>query len=130
MKCSICGKEINGKGNNPAPLQRGKCCDECNIKKVMPIRMFLNGMNQHQLLVLNTDGTFKITEKMNEAPLKLLQDLVGGYITLYPSKIEGMLLICDEEGLLKRREPNELAYEILGINVVGNLVLCPQDLFK
>ena len=130
MKCSICGKEIIGTGNSTAPLQRGKCCDECNFKKIVPIRMYLNGMNKNQLLVLNTDGTFQITEKMDEAPLKLLQDLVGGYITLYPSPIADMLFICDEEGLLKRRELNELAIEIFGVKIVGNLVICPKDLFK
>ena len=29
--CCICGKEINGYGNNPSPLKdSGRCCEECN----------------------------------------------------------------------------------------------------
>lgn len=38
--CVLCGKHINGYGNNPAPLaDEGKCCDECNSTKVIPARM-------------------------------------------------------------------------------------------
>ena len=38
--CVLCGKHINGHGNNPAPLaDEGKCCDECNKTKVIPARM-------------------------------------------------------------------------------------------
>jgi len=38
--CCICGKEAEGWGNNPAPVRdEGRCCDECNIKKVVPARI-------------------------------------------------------------------------------------------
>ena len=30
MKCTICGCEIKGKGNNSEPVNKGKCCDKCN----------------------------------------------------------------------------------------------------
>lgn len=33
VKCVLCGAEIKGHGNNPAPLaNEGVCCDECNAK--------------------------------------------------------------------------------------------------
>lgn len=38
MKCCICGKEINGYGNNPWPIDEHKdarCCDECNISVIL-----------------------------------------------------------------------------------------------
>ena len=39
-KCVLCGKEIKGYGNNPAPLaDEGKCCDSCNSKRVIPARL-------------------------------------------------------------------------------------------
>lgn len=38
-KCDICGKEFNGYGNNPAPLKGKVCCDECNLKYVLPTRL-------------------------------------------------------------------------------------------
>ena len=39
MKCSICDKEEKGYGNNANPLNSGRCCDECNLKFVIPRRM-------------------------------------------------------------------------------------------
>lgn len=44
MKCCICGKEIKGYGNNPYLVVKKdgkKCCDECNITKVIPARIEL-----------------------------------------------------------------------------------------
>lgn len=39
-KCVICGKEIRGYGNNPAPVKSsGRCCDDCNKKVVIPARL-------------------------------------------------------------------------------------------
>ena len=50
-KCVLCGKEIEGYGNNPAPLaDEGKCCDSCNSKRVIPARfkaMKVNKMNEN-----------------------------------------------------------------------------------
>ena len=39
--CCICGKKIEGYGNNPWPIgdSKEKCCDSCNINKVIPARM-------------------------------------------------------------------------------------------
>lgn len=44
MKCCLCKKEIEVRGgwdsgNNALPLKRGRCCDECNSKKVIPARL-------------------------------------------------------------------------------------------
>ncbi len=38
--CCICGKEILGPGNNPAPVATGgRCCDKCNESVVIPERL-------------------------------------------------------------------------------------------
>ena len=38
--CVLCGESFKGHGNNPAPLKdNGKCCDECNKRKVIPARI-------------------------------------------------------------------------------------------
>lgn len=38
--CCICGKEIIGWGNNPAPVKtEGKCCDRCMATVVLPERI-------------------------------------------------------------------------------------------
>lgn len=39
--CSICGKPYVGYGNNAAPINNGRCCDECNRKVVMA-RIFID----------------------------------------------------------------------------------------
>lgn len=41
--CCICGEEIDGYGNNPEPYKLAKhgerCCDSCNMKFVIPMRL-------------------------------------------------------------------------------------------
>jgi hypothetical protein len=37
--CCLCQNEFVGFGNNPAPLEGDKCCDNCNSEKVIPARM-------------------------------------------------------------------------------------------
>lgn len=37
--CCICGETIEGYGNNAEPYAKGKCCDACNIKFVIPARL-------------------------------------------------------------------------------------------
>ena len=41
-KCCICGKEIEGMGNNPYPVRtEGRCC-HCNYTVVLPERIRLS----------------------------------------------------------------------------------------
>lgn len=43
-KCSICGREYEGFGNNPWPVRKRvdlRCCDECDSHYVIPVRMIL-----------------------------------------------------------------------------------------
>lgn len=37
--CCICKKPFNGYGNNAEPVCSGSCCDECNMKEVIPARI-------------------------------------------------------------------------------------------
>lgn len=40
MKCCICGKDVGKYGNNPEPASsEGICCDDCNFKIVLPMRL-------------------------------------------------------------------------------------------
>ena len=36
--CCICGKHYDNYGNNAKPYKEGRCCDECNDKRVLPMR--------------------------------------------------------------------------------------------
>lgn len=38
-ECVICGKKIEGYGNNASPVREGSCCDECNKSVVIPARL-------------------------------------------------------------------------------------------
>ena len=43
LVCPICGKTFIGYGNNPYPVAKdGRCCDECNITSVIPMRLLLD----------------------------------------------------------------------------------------
>jgi len=46
QKCILCGIEFKGFGNNPKPAtdRKGVCCDDCNLKIVIPAR-FLEAIN-------------------------------------------------------------------------------------
>ena len=33
--CSICFKPLEGYGNNPEPINKGRCCDNCNNLVIM-----------------------------------------------------------------------------------------------
>ena len=37
--CCICGEEYTGYGNNAEPYKKGRCCDQCNRKFVIPSRL-------------------------------------------------------------------------------------------
>lgn len=57
MKCNLCGKEIKGFGNNPDPLIENdddRCCDECNDKYVIPMRIYMleHKMERGELLTM------------------------------------------------------------------------------
>lgn len=48
--CCLCGKTVNGWGNNPWPLNndpKAECCDVCNETKVIPARL-LNILNHKE----------------------------------------------------------------------------------
>lgn len=65
MKCSLCGKEIEGFGNNPEPLAESdeeRCCDECNGMYVLPMRIY---MLAHELEYSEIIKTIEAIRKEN-----------------------------------------------------------------
>ena len=55
--CSICGFPYTGWGNNALPINKGRCCDDCNSLHVIPVR----------IKRLYHADKFIITEKKNES---------------------------------------------------------------
>jgi hypothetical protein len=39
QKCVLCGDGYAGHGHNAQPLKDGRCCEGCNIEKVIPERV-------------------------------------------------------------------------------------------
>ena len=130
MTCSICGKEIEGFGNNAWPINEGICCDECNSKQVVPLRIFLSGVLKDAVAVVKANNTVEFNEHKEGLKLKDAQHYVEGYIGLLNVKHKHFYLIVNEEGRLKNLPYNELAYKLFGLDVVGNLIVCPKGLFE
>jgi DNA-directed RNA polymerase subunit RPC12/RpoP len=38
-ECVFCDVEIEGYGNNSEPIKKGRCCNDCNSKLVIPFRL-------------------------------------------------------------------------------------------
>lgn len=57
-----------------------------------------------------------------------LQELVEGLIEFYPHRIDGYIVLCNEEGLLKNMPYNHLAKLILGVDLVGPVLVSPTNL--
>lgn len=82
-KCCICGKEFNGFGNNPEPIMSGCCCDGCNSRYVIPVRLY-NVMEKpiDNFEIVRTHSDYlKITEKLNEKNFEHLKSIP--YISIY-----------------------------------------------
>lgn len=129
--CSICDKPFSKYGNNPAPLNGEVCCDACNKNIVLPIRIYQIAHDPTYALCFKEDGTLETLKPANKYfTLQELQDAVGGYIELYPYHYANKLIICDEEGLIKRRSINKLFAKLTSVKLVGDVLLCPEAIFE
>ena len=82
--------------------------------------------------IINVDGTEKTVEPKNGKMFSLeeLQKYVNGYIEIVAinsGEYENMLMIVDEEGLLKSNEINEAASMIAGQRIVGTVLVIDKD---
>ena len=87
-------------------------------------------MIKDQILILKVDNTIEFESVDRELTLKKSQSIVEGYIELYPLQDKHFYFIVNEEGMLKNMKFNELAFKLFGIEVLGNMIVCPKNLFK
>ncbi len=129
--CSICKKPLSEYGNNPAPFHGEVCCDDCNAKYVLPLRIYQSIREPQYALHFKEDGNLETLKPKDEYfTLQELQTAVGGYIELYPCRYRGNLIVCDEEGLIKCRTVNTLFAGLTSIKLVGDVLLCPTGIFE
>ena len=131
MKCSICGKEIVGYGNSIYPLEGRKCCDECNMKVVMPVRIFIRSLpKRNNAMLIKENEVVLVKPDDKYFTLKELQTAVEGYIEVVPSIFRGYLDVLNEEGKLKGQYFNIITYLLLDREYVGNVLICPTKIFE
>ena len=70
-KCIICGEQIVGYGNNAEPVAEGRCCDDCNISKVIPARI--------SQLKASRKEKDTITESAKKVKLEVKYETYGRY---------------------------------------------------
>ena len=130
-KCSICKKSFEGYGNNPSPFSGKVCCGDCNQNYVVPLRIYQITKEPKNAVLFKDDGTVTtVTPKNGYFTLEELQSLVEGYIELYPARYLNHYIVCDEEGMLKRKKRNESCRSLTGIGLLGNILLCPEKIIE
>ncbi len=131
MKCSICGKEITRYGNSIYPLEGGRCCDECNMKVVMPVRVFIETTPKKNYALLIKENEVQLFQPGDKYfTLKELQEAVDGYIEVVQSEFDNYLDVVNEEGKLKKLYFNNIAYMLMNREYVGNVLVVPKAIFE
>ena len=85
MKCCICGKEIEGYGNNPYPLcgsedYESKCCTDCDNQYVIQARLMEMKLSRKE--IEKGDLVVIFWAKDSDSPIRTLVDngkFLAGY---------------------------------------------------
>lgn len=85
--CCICKKPFDGYGNNAEPVCSGSCCDECNMKEVIPARMKLLDNHSSEDLDESLNEGNAVSGKIPPALDSFLQDIAQMYGTIDYSDI-------------------------------------------
>jgi len=134
IKCSICGAEIHNDvydSHNADPF-KGRCCNECNLKKVIPTRVALS---QGYALLFKAPTTYSeggidcITHP-ERLSLKDYQSYIEGYVE--PIHLSnGYVVLVNEEGQLKGLPINKIWSKFYlsdeCVPLVGNVLLMKED---
>lgn len=86
-KCCLCKYEYTHFGNNPQPLMEGRCCNSCDLTKVVPerIRIFKEKSNQQNkseieekcVLLAKQAQTGSVDKQEGEQRITILNTLSG-----------------------------------------------------
>jgi hypothetical protein len=72
--CCICGKVINGYGNNPSPyMNRGRCCDQCNRDYVIKSRLLSSQLRNFGLSKRKTNLAIRKYRQITQAKMNQSQ---------------------------------------------------------
>lgn len=96
-------------------------------------KKIIRSIRDNIAVLLTDDYRIKYVEPLNKKifGLQELQDFVGGFIEIYPEEIiKNTTLFVDEDGLLKKRVYNQLAKDLFGLDLVGNILFVPNNLMN
>lgn len=133
--CCLCGKEIDEKESNDASPFKGRCCNECNIKKVVPTRYALS--KKYALLfkapTTYSEGGIDCITHPERLELHDLQEKVDGYIEIVDLHND-YVLIVNEDGRLYNLLTNVIwsmmKMSDLCVPLVGNVILMRKEQLK
>jgi hypothetical protein len=79
---------------------------------------------------IKADGSIEQMNPSNgiDFSLKELQEAVGGYIEMV--YLPNGIMVVNEEGLLKGLPLNQLASQLAGQPIVGNVLVCDREQIK
>lgn len=80
--CCICRKPFDGYGNNAEPVCSGSCCDECNMKEVIPARMEMLDDSSSEGIDESLNEGNSVSGKIPPALDSFLQDIAQMYETI------------------------------------------------
>ena len=96
-------------------------------------RKIIKNLKDNIAVQITDDYKIRYVEPSNNKffELKELQMYVGGYIEVYPEQVlRETILFVDEEGLLKNKPYNQLAKDLFGIDLVGDILFVPNNLMN
>lgn len=84
-----------------------------------------DGVSHEMPVILHANGSVsEFRPKEKGFTLEELQKAVGGYVEIVSvNPWADVIMLVDEEGPLKRKRCNELASEIIGQYIVGDVVI-------
>lgn len=130
-RCDICQKRFSEYGNNPCPFSGSVCCDKCNEKLVVPMRIYESIKEPSSAVLFKIDGTLeRIKPKDKHFTSEELQILVKGKFGIYPEKIKGHLIICNEKVISTKFAPNHLFKKYSEFTLVSDVLLCPKSILE
>lgn len=94
-KCCICGKEFIGYGNNAEPIRKGVCCDSCNIRFILPIRLSKLPQNKPSYEIAKNSEEFKsLVERLREKNFEQVGSSSSIVIFENPETEEKVIVCC------------------------------------
>lgn len=96
-KCCICGKMFIEFGNNAEPIRKGVCCNSCNSRYIIPIRLLASKINTPVSYEITKAGQkfLDLSKKLYERDFEYLGKHKDGFIKAFRNlATEEFVIVC------------------------------------